>query len=130
MRKQARGQRHPALELFGEFRRRVPLFFDPGVEQNGDAPVVVARKFTHHQLRGLGGRLPINVMMMVARKVLPDRVKIAPTPFRATFDPAKQRGQPLAEIVQGEWRRVNYNLSVRLQTPPVFDAAEWEPGMT
>src|SRR5262249_38424563 len=122
-------QRHPALELLAEFRFRAILFFDPGVEHNGDAPIVLAREFTDHQLRGFGGRLPINVVMMITRKILPDRVKIAPVSLRAAFNPAQQRRRGGAEIIQGPWRRINYYFPVGLQTAPVFNEAEWEPGV-
>ena len=74
MRNQAGGQRHSAFELFIEFRRRSRFTLDQRVENYGDAPVVVAGEFAHHNLRGLGGRLPVDLASMVAGNVLPDRV--------------------------------------------------------
>src|SRR5262245_5758280 len=129
MRNQAGGQRHSVFELFVEFRRRSRFFLDAGVENYGDAPVVVAREFPHHDLRGLGGRLPIDLAPVVARNIPPDRVKVAPAPLCAALDPSQQRRQRVAEFVYRQRRWVNDYLSARIQTASLFDEAEREPAM-
>src|SRR5262245_61459776 len=112
-----------AFEFFREISIRC-RFFDLRIESNGHSPVVITGKFADHQLRHLRRRLPVDVMVMVVRKVTADRIKIAPAPFDVTFYPPIIKRDEVNEIFDRFWLRINGDFSRGFDQPPVFDETE------
>src|SRR5262245_50970967 len=120
------GQRNRAFELL------VELLF-PGtdrinmiIENNGDMPIVVARKFANHQRGSLRRRFPVDVMMMITRQIRSNRIQVASRSLRAAFYLSLGLPDQHVKLFMLQRRGIDDDVSICLNKTALLNKPQWK----
>src|SRR5262249_28657630 len=98
------------------------------VNQVGKPPLILAHVFANHQLQRPGSCFPIDVPHVIRRVIASYPVQIVAVASCVTLDLSSQHRKRVIKIPDRLRLRVNQNLSICVDSPPLLEKAGWKLG--